>query len=99
MRAIRAPCPEGSGLLLTHKMSIVLLERLKSQIYSNESLVSVQETLDECLYSILDDYNHSHMIAYTRFLEMLRDTGLAEEVERKLKIVDLIKFPIKKSIG
>jgi hypothetical protein len=80
-------------------MGLAALEKLKSHIYGNKSAASIQEMLDECLYSILDNYNHSHMTIYARLLEMLRDTALAEDVERKLKIVDLVRFPVKKSIG
>jgi hypothetical protein len=72
------------------------LKKLKDSIYNNRSIKETREVMDSALYSLLDDYDHSHMIVYVRLIEMLRGSALGEEAERKLKVVDLIRFPIKK---
>lgn len=73
------------------------LLRLKSQIFSN-NLAETAETMHACLHEILKNYSHSNMIIFTRLLEMQLQTELRPESQKMLRIVDLVKFPVKKSV-
>lgn len=71
---------------------------LKHQIFNGRGRSEIAETMEHCLYSLLDDYDHSRMTVFTRLVEMLLETDLHPESSKILKVVDLIKFPVKKSI-
>lgn len=73
------------------------LTRLKTLIFSNKS-AEVSDAIDLCLDGILDQYDHSQMTVFTRLMEMLLDTDMSPKASKMLKIVDLVKFPVKKAI-
>ena len=74
-----------------------LIHKLKTQIF-NSDYTGINDTVDECLDNILCNYNHSHMIIFTRLIEMLAETCPSKKTQQMLRIIDLIKFPVKKSI-
>lgn len=73
------------------------LVKLKTLVFSSNH-EDIPGTIDLCLYGILDVYDHLQMTILTRLLEMLLDTDLADEASRTLKIIDLVKFPVKKTM-
>ncbi|KAH9412103.1 hypothetical protein HK407_02g02540 [Ordospora pajunii] len=73
------------------------IEKLKTQIFS-DNYTEINDTVDECLDNILSNYNHSHMVVFARLVEMLAEACPSKKTQRTLMIIDLIKFPLKKSI-
>lgn len=71
---------------------------LKRGIFDSQGQDNVFNVAEQCLYGILDNYSHSQMIILTRLLEIISSTGLSPEVAKMLKVIDLIKFPVKKLI-
>ncbi|AHL28912.1 hypothetical protein EHEL_020775 [Encephalitozoon hellem ATCC 50504] len=73
------------------------LVRLKASVFGN-NLTEASHAIDPCLHDILDQYDHSQMTVFTRLMEMLLDTDISDKASKALKIVDLVKFPIKKAM-
>ncbi|UYI28278.1 hypothetical protein J0A71_10g21820 [Encephalitozoon cuniculi] len=74
------------------------LLNLRDLVFGGD-LARIPDAVDQCLYDILDQYDHFQMIVFTRLLEMLLDTDMSSKASRTLKIIDLIKFPVKKAMG
>ncbi|KAM0671520.1 hypothetical protein CWI42_020040 [Ordospora colligata] len=76
-------------------INMELIDKLKTQIFSND-YTGINDTMYECLDNILCNYNHSHMVIFARLVEMLVEACPSKKTQRILRIIDLIRFPVKK---
>lgn len=68
------------------------LEALKAAVCSN---ADTSGPLERCYAELLDDYNQVHATIFMNLLEMV---DRSPRVEEMLRVMDFIRFPVKKSI-
>lgn len=72
------------------------LEELKTCIFMQQSRQSIRDAVERCYDDMLDEYDYSRTTIFLGLMEMIM--GSEKEFWRIRKVIDFVKFPVKKRL-